>query len=476
MANSISAIFAEIDEALEKFGREPKQVIAPWLQCECNKRLERLDFLTAQLGNTLFVFSKENLIPHVYRKFKDSILKDGVYFSRSELRTLSYSLAYSEKGAVSIFESDNQLDFALALLSSSWKPGFIIGLINCYMLNWDTTLRKSHAQLFRFISDKFLEYQGNRAILLAFKANWKYFEAPGGDLKLGIDMAVNNHKITEVTEFLSLPNSWINFPYFSNVIIAYYEAKQRNLFEFISDIELILISHNSNKTSKRVISKIIIYCNSDQFAAKRNLIKNLAIKFIGDPENAALWMVFSGATENEKNDLDLARSILNQWIVSDFIALFFEICINDRRRKAFWLKYTKAVTSFKIYGSSSVKSRLAREQRIEEHIHSRFETVSGSGFVSAIVLYLKDYMLVEFSEPGFAFYAYKINNVNRPLANYGIHKIEDLRRSFMPSLATRSRRYITDVNEEGRLPHTDGELYWESIFEYWLKNVAKVYV
>src|SRR5687768_7590183 len=65
--------------------------------------IDRLQKIREELGASAFTFSNNNLIPQVFRKFKNSFSKLHADFERRELRTLTYSLSYSEQKMQSIF-------------------------------------------------------------------------------------------------------------------------------------------------------------------------------------------------------------------------------------------------------------------------------------------------------------------------------------------------------------------------------------
>ena len=97
----------------------------------------------------------------------------------------------------------------------------------------------------------------------------------------------------------------------------------------------VLLKHNSFITSKRLISKLIIQANQPQFVAVQDKIKKIAFNQIGDPSNVSNWTAFENATETEKREIVEGRNILNEWITQQFINVFFNVCINDERRKNF---------------------------------------------------------------------------------------------------------------------------------------------
>ncbi len=249
------------------------------------------------------------------------------------------------------------------------------------------------------------------------------------------------------------------------------------IIDKIDGLNEILQQHNNSITNKRLISKIIIQVNQPQFLELQDRVKSIAFKQIGDPGNIALWSAFENAEEQEKREIAKARHILEEWIAKQFIDIFFKVCINDERRKKFWLKIaSKNKLTFKVYGPTRTKRILQRDERIEEYLETRFETVYSRKDVSAFILYIGDYMLIEFSDAGYAFYGYKINGNYKPSLNYKLNSVDELRNGNLPMLVYRSGYSIENTNSEGRLSHNDGDLGWEQVFEYWFKNIAGINV
>jgi hypothetical protein len=78
-------------------------------------------------------------------------------------------------------------------------------------------------------------------------------------------------------------------------------------------------------------------------------------------------------------------------------------------------------------------------------------------------------MLIEFSNEGYAFYAYKINSSFKPSLSYRLNSVDDLRNGSMP-MAIQSDSYYDYFNDEGRLAHRDGNQIWETRFNSWMNK------
>jgi len=451
------------------FQQSAQKIIPITLATLNDHRIDKLQKITEEIGASSFSFSGDNLIPQVFRKFKNSINNNNTSFERRELRTLTYTLNYSEKNIPKIFSNENELKYVLTLLDSNWRDSFLVGLIDCFLRNWETKYQKSLEQLEHIIANKLENYSGNRSTLISFKNNKRYFNAKNGDLILGDTIAKLNKPIQEATKILGVPESWLAYTYFSKVIVTYYERNKNNISNEIDNLNEVLLKHNNSVTNKRLISKIIIQANEPEFTSIQDQIKKIAFTKIGDPSNIANWTAFENASEIEKQEIIQGRNILNEWITQQFINVFFNVCINDERRKKFWLRFASKISSFKVYGPLHTKNILKRNERITEYVDARFETVTSKRDISAFILYIGDYMLIEFSNEGYAFYAYKINSLYKPSLSYQLNSVDDLRNSSMP-MAVHSDNYYDYFNDEGRLTHRDGNQIWETRFNSWMNK------
>ncbi len=445
-----------------------QKIIPVTLKNQNDFKIDKLDRLTEKLGASTFDLKMDNLISQVFRKFKTINSTNIESFSKRELRTLTYTLKHSENSLTPIFYDQYELACALKMLESNWRDSYLFGLIYCLLTSWEEKDTESFTILSDFILNKLYTYEGSRSTLLGFKSNLRFFNPENGDVILGTELALRNKSISDSAKYLSLPNSWIAFPYFSKVIIAYYEKKKDELSEIIDHFENVLPLYRNASRDKRVISKLINQANQPSFFSYQDRIKNLAFDLIGDPENLGAWSPFVNFTERERAELLNGRRILNEWITKQFINVFFNVCINDERRKRFWLKYASKISTFKVYGPKSTKMELRKDDRISKVIESRYVTVLSNREISAFILYIGNYMIIEFSNDGFACCAYKLNSSNMPKLSARLNSVEDLRNSALPPAVESDSKYYY-FNEEGRLFHK-GE--WEPRFDNWLTKKA----
>jgi hypothetical protein len=449
------------------FKQSAEKIIPIRLSSLIELKINKLEQISQEVGLGAFTFSGKNLIPQIFKKFKSSLSDSNIRFEPKELRTLSYSLAHSEQGLTSILSNDKELDIALGYLASNWKDTYLFGLIDCLLQNWEATNDLSLVLLEYFITSKLEGYEGGRNTLISFKANKKYFNTNNGDLILGDTLAKLNIPLGDACKFLGVPTSWNSYPYFSKVIVTYYERNKNKISEVLNNLVDFLVIHNKDKTYKRLISKLIIQANQPEFVNIQDDIKVLAFNYIGDPNNNSNWLPLDNFSTRECEELLQSKNILNEWLTRQFINVFFNECINDERRKKFWLKYVTNITSFKVYGSSITKAILKNNESIAEFLDARFEVVSSNVNLSAFLLFIDNHMIIEFSNDGYACCAYKIGSKNAPDLNRHLNSIDSLRNSSLDLAIQTSSNYYYNLSEEGRLLHNAD---WEHKFNYWLKS------
>ncbi len=458
-------------------------IIPKHLHSECQTRIEILQAITEKNGNSLMPEKPAKGIKEVYEKFNRlSLLNEGLMgkFDRRELRTLTYALNYREYQEGSIFENPQFLRQCFQLLNRNWKDKYIAGLLDCYLSIWGSNL-ESFTILSEYLLEKISNYKGRRRLYQDLKSNAKFFDMDKGDLDLGVTLSLLNTPLSEATKHLSLPDHWITYPYFSGVINAYYFEKSKSQLDVstVDDIAQTLERHsNSTKateTNKLVVSKIICH-SATAVETFQNRVKDIAFRLVGDPEIIANWRPIKEASPTDSSTIINARKILNEWITREFINVFFEKCIDDIRRKRFWLQYCKKITAFKVFGPRSTMAILKSDDRISEFVDGRYNVVYSNQEVSAFIIYINNHMLIEFSRDGYAFIAYELNGSNTPDLNSRLDSVDDLRAGHLPLAVRRKHEDFLKSNSEGRLLHMDGTykhgstMKWEVVFNWWLNK------
>lgn len=463
----------KISTSPESFINSAESVISQSLETRINNRINQLGRIRKEMGERDFDFTNTEDIPKIYHLFQHGYKKNTLnilFQGKRQIRLLSRSIDYFEEKNGSIIDDIEKLKVAIELIDFYWSPSFIAGIFQAVIKNWDLRKNENIELLRSFLVEKVKDYSGKRKLLNSLKQKIDFFENSNGPSLLGAQLVLENMPISKTSEYLVVPESWLHFNYFSKAIIAYYKKNENQLPEIINDLIEILKIHGRNETDKILISLMINTIKQSGLNSIKNLVKSFAIRKIGDPSIDSNWSKIESASISDNKKIKKAQEILNNWITEEFITVFFEKCINDPRRKKFWLKKADKISDFKIVGSYSMLSYLRMDVRIKSMVKSRYSFVSSAGNNTAIMFVIGDYVLIEFSDSG-SIYAYKSEGNYGNLINRNrFNNFGNLKQSQLPQLVYRQGYSITDYNAEGRLPHIDGDLTWEDALDWWMKK------
>lgn len=387
---------------------------------------------------------------------------------RTLMRRLSYCPAFYYDGYPLIINDKGETQALLDHLDKNWKDSYLIGLFSSMIQSWECENREAFSLLRRFIIHKINHYQGNRHSILRLRENSRFYQLDSGPSDLGQDLFRNGIGPLLAPEYLGLPRRWLEYEYFSQIITVYFEKGEENREIRYRQIFHILEIHPSKVTAKRILSKMILELYYEPDETLREEVKRLAFSRIGDPAFEAFWMAPATFSEQEREETEQARMILNGWITAQFISVFFEVCINDERRKSFWLNYSKSITHFRVIGSYGMLQALQQDDRVTPFLETRFQALGGrSATKSAIMMRIQKYTLIEFSDTGFAFYAYRHDNPHCPSLNAVYTGLEELRDARMPIISISDGILLDEVTDEGRLRHAN---QWEAPFRQFLEK------
>lgn len=455
--------------SVDKFQTSAMEIVPIALRYQIENRVKEMHEITTRYGKADFEFDDQSLTEIIIKKFKSSLKKKNIKFSRRELRILAFCLDHERK----IIEHESEVEYALQLMISNWSDRYIIGLFIVLLRNWKIANINSLKLIDNFLLKSLTEYTGKNLTICSLKKNKRFFSLSNGDAILGSELSLQNILLSNATEYLSIQESRFVDPYFSNVILTYYEKNKSDISAFLEELIVCVKKHNNNirgtSLSKKIMSKLVLQANTPQFSSLQEKIKNESFNLVGDPEKD--WTIYENASNIEKQQLDQAKNILNEWITKQFINVFFNVCLNDPRRKKFWLKYASKITSFKVYGSTYTENLLKRDDRIKEFVSGRFKKVSSNRDVSAFILTIGEYILIEFSKEGYAFIAYKNSSVLTPNFNKKLDSVEDLRNPNLGMLI-QVNGFYEEYYDNGRLFHKDGKEVWEIKFNRWIKQKA----
>lgn len=377
-----------------------------------------------------------------------------------ELRIVSYYL-------MKLRDNESFYNYALKLLDRNWKNIFFNGLVFYLMNSWYSIEPHYRELTSRLLTNKLAEYSdGNRRYIL-WKNKANLFEN-NGPTRMAAMVAAKRMNVDEAPTLLGYKKGSMKQPYYSDVVVKYVENNHILDKEMIQQIFSL---HDYNRTKKLIFAYLVEQENEIGNVLRRTQLCNFANDFLGDISLAQTWAPFLGANEHDVQRLKRAMELVNLWFAQQIIETFFEKCVQDKDRKQFWLNYVNHINSFKIIGSTVTKRFLQGNSTIGTMLLPHYiETNSYSLQTSALVLFIKDKMIVEFSDKG-ALYVYNHNhNMVKTVTNRQgcVSSINDLKIPTMDNIVERDYWGNYNVfNEEGKMHHRGD---WQTRLTNWLNE------
>lgn len=384
-------------------------------------------------------------------------------WSSYELRIVSYYL-------MKLQGDDRAHDYGLALLDNNWKNLFFNGLIFYVLNGWNLMRQDYRENVCKLIVKKLSAYKETNNKYLLLKNHANFFEE-NGPLRMATLIKAKNLKLTEAPKLIGYKLSAFSLSYFSDVVVNYLNGSH---FDNAERFDEIFSRHNLDRTKKLVFANLVKSADKGGNPFEQNQLSKYAHSNLGDISKAVTWTPFTGATSSDISKLRYAKDLVNMWYVRKVIEVFFEVCVQDAARKRFWLKYATEgyIKDFRIAGSTLVRQRMQNDERIS-NLFSRFfiNTNSKTSQTAALILFIKNKVLVEFSDTG-ALYAYDNKNDVLDFIKKGksyIGSVSDLKLTYFSSLVDESSYYITYYREEGRMRH-QGE--WQNRLNRWMYRIC----
>lgn len=385
--------------------------------------------------------------------------KDTSIWSIRELRIVSYYL-------IKLQGNEAAYIYALKILEANWRDMFFNGLSFYCLDSWnmiDPELRTLTCEL---LTKQLRQYNGLNNKYMAIKNHANLFDE-AGPRRLSALLSQKKQDVKNAPAYFSNKLSTISQSYYSDVIINFIESNQITDLDYI---ESILELHKYDRTKKIVFADLVLRLNKTGNDVMRTQLCKYANRILGDISLSSTWAPFIGATESDAQKLKKAKQLVNLWFSQKIIETFFEVCVQDSNRKDFWLKYVEYVSNFKIVGSTITKKILQSDNRISNIFLPHFiETASYSSQTSALVLSMKDKIIVEFSDSG-ALYVYKHNHPKAKMITLkkpNISSTADLKITSMSSLIDINDWGYKTYYEEGRMTHQG---YWQERLNGWLEK------
>lgn len=385
----------------------------------------------------------------------------GENWTVRELRIVSYYLMKLRDDRVNYM-------YALELLNNNWKNMFFNGLAFYLLNSWHSIEPDFRTLTSQLLMRKLGEYCDSNRRYNLWKNRLNLFDN-NGPTRMAAMLSAKRMNIEEAPTLLGFKSSSIKQSYYSDVIIKYIANNNISDRDSIEDIfEL----HNLDRTKKLVFAYLVEKEDQIGDGLRRAQLCRFANTQLGDVTLATSWAPFAGATETDIQKLKKAMQLVNMWFAQQIIESFFEICVQDKERKNFWLKYVNNISAFKIIGSTATKRLLQSNSKIGSmFLRHYIETNSYSSQTSALVLFIKNKMIVEFSDTG-ALYVYNqthpmVKNVTN--ARYGLASTNDLKIPSMDGIV--EKNYWGDYsiyNEQGKLHHRGN---WQIRLTAWMNHI-----
>ena len=382
-------------------------------------------------------------------------------WSIRELRIVSYYLMKLRNNSTDYY-------FALSLLDNNWRNIYFNGVIFYLMNTWNSIEVEYRDATSKLVTKKLREYTDNNKRYKHLK-NYTDLLEKAGPIRMAAIISAKKMKLTDAPIIMGFKNSIFKQSYFSDVIIKYIESNNINDLDYIEEV---LEIHDLDRTKKLLFANLVEKADKIGDGLNRSILCRYINRILGDVTLASTWAPFAGATHVEAEKLKRAMKLVNMWFAQQIIEVFFEVCVQDRDRKNFWLKYVQYVSGFKIVGSTVIKRLLQNNSKIGGMFLRHFiETNQYSSQNAALVLFIKNKMIVEFSDTG-ALYVYNQNHNQVKLITSrqrSLNSTNDLKIPSMKLLIETFEWGFLYLNEEGRMTHQG---HWQSRLSSWIQKMV----
>jgi len=431
------------------------------------RKLEELTLKVQENEHRLYIsIDLESLFNALIKSITDKV---ELPLKNRELRAFAYNFGYRTEDGSCLFDSNKLVIEAFLTLNESWKNVYYFGLYESILKNWHIIDMNILKQLITVYLKK-LKNEKNPSLRLKKIIQAVQFIRPdNGELTYAKWLTSNNIPLTNISIELGLKKSDLRLPYFANVLIEYAKLNYYEIIESVLtnfDLLQIFELHPNKDVHRLIVAHLILHPKSE---TRSDELKKIAYRVFGDTKTMTNWRLTGFL--NTKDNLAIifdAKKKLEYWITQSFITIFFEKCIVDEDRKRFWLQYSKEVEEVKIVGNNNQKYQL-RYSGLDDYLDQRFIRTQKSDSNLAIVMEIKNFQIIEFSDKGAALYVYLKRGENAiDLENLKVFSsVTDLKKTYLPQLFNKSGDNYHYAQKEGRFPHMTG---WEIPLSKWIQD------
>lgn len=431
------------------------------MQNTLNKNIRKLNAIGDRMlasGDGINVSKKsiEEVIEKVRKSFHS---KNSAEWTMSELRIVSYYL-------MELKDDNDMYSYALSLLDNGWRNMYFNGLVFYVMNSWNMLSAEQRRLTCRLIHKKLQQYKDNNRRYVILKNHADFFEE-GGPARMLALLISKNIDIKDAPTVLGYKPRNLSQSYYSDVVIGYFDKKNVDM-DYIDDF---FSEYGDSRTKKLVLANLVEKAERRGNAIEQQRVCKFINRVLGDVTLESTWAPFMWATEKDIHRLEHAMQVVSSWFYRQVIEVFFEVCVQDKTRKDFWLKFVSLnyFSSLKIVGTETTKRLLSNDPRVNSIFRPHFiETDLRTSQTSALMLFVKNKVLVEFSDKG-ALYVYnnthpKLNFLKRKQKT--IHSTDDLKDTSMDTIIQYAGTWSECYNDEGRLTHVG---YWQERLSKWMQ-------
>lgn len=402
-------------------------------------------------------FNQQSIEEVIY-KVKRCSDGDKEEWSIKELRLVSYYM-------VKLRNEQKYFDYALQLLDTNWRDLYINGLMFFLMNSWNICSDNLLIGVSELIKRHLINYNGSIKRYQILKKQSDLLEK-AGPARLATLLSAKSIPLEDAPTLLGYKVSSLSFPYFSDVILNYFKRKQEIDYD---ELEEIFKRHSLDRTKKLMYAYLVEKAEDSADGNFQGAVVRSARRVLGDINIGTTWSPFTGATAEEIWQLNKAKDLIIAWGARKTVDAFFDVCVQDPRRRKCWLEYVGSIMDYRIVGSTSVRTKLQANSEVAPLLRSCFiETNSRVSTTAALILFIKDKVFVEFSDVG-ALYIYNSTNsfIRDIKRKRYIDKTDDLKDKSVGMAIDQYSSWSYIYYDEGRITHR-GE--WEERFRRWMRE------
>lgn len=375
-----------------------------------------------------------------------------------ELRLVSYYM-------VRLRNEQKVFDHALWLLENNWKDLFVNGLMFFLMNSWNICADNLLIGVSELVKRHLVSYSGSIKRYLTLKRQIDLLEK-AGPVRLATILSAKNIPLEDAPTLLGYKASSLSFPYFSDVIINYFKRKQEIDYD---EMENIFSKHSLDRTKKLIYAYLVEKAEDSGDGNFQGAVVRSARRILGDINVSTTWSPFTGATAEDIWQLNKAKDLIIAWGARKTVDAFFDVCVQDSRRRKCWLEFVGSIMDYRIVGSTSVHTKLQSNSEVAPLLKSCFiETNSRISATAALVLFIKDKVFVEFSDVGSLYIYNSSNRVIRDIKRKRyLDSTADLKDTSIGMAIDQYSSWSYLYYDEGRITHRGD---WEDRFRRWMRE------